>query len=109
VGILVGHITLFAISYGWSNQHPIAEFTWTPKIPNPGKTILFNASASYDPDGNITLYEWDWDNDGVYDESHSTPTATHSWPVEGHYLVTLRVTDSIGLKDTKMKTPCNGT
>ena len=101
VGILVGHITLFAISYGWSNQHPIAEFTWTPKIPNPGKTILFNASESIDYDGNITLYEWDWDNDGVYDESHSISTATHSWSVEGHYPVALRVTDDKGLKSVR--------
>jgi len=33
----------------------------------------------------------------VYDESHSTPTATYSWPVEGHYPVALRVTDDKGL------------
>ena len=76
--------------YNWSNQRPIAKFNWTPKIPSPGKTILFNASDSYDPDGNITKYEWDWDNNGVYDESHSIPTATYSWPVEGHYPVALR-------------------
>lgn len=97
-------ISVLAILYNWSYQHPIAKFNWTPKIPSPGKTILFNASDSYDPDGNITLYEWDWNNNGVYDESYSTPTATHSWPVEGHYLVALRVTDNVGFKGTKLKT-----
>jgi len=106
LGVIPSNIEIYvlAIPYNWQSQRPIAKFNWTPKIPSPGKTILFNASDSYDPDGNITLYEWDWDNDGVYDESHNTPTATYSWPVEGHYPVALRVTDNIGLKGTKIKT-----
>jgi len=78
----------------WSDVLPYARFIWTPKYPKPGTTILFNASKSYDPDGFIILYEWDWDNDGEFDENHTIPTTTHSWTIGGSYSVTLRVTDN---------------
>jgi hypothetical protein len=76
-----------------SNQPPVADFTWTPQYPYVDQSVLFNASASYDPDGVIVLYEWDWNNDGVYEESSAVATATHSWGSSGEYQVTLRVTD----------------
>jgi len=76
------------------NQKPIAEFNWTPLPPEPGEKIIFNASKSYDPDGYITLYEWDWDNDEIYDEkNYSSPIATHIFKEEGYYPVTLCVHD----------------
>ena len=90
---------------GWletGNQPPIAEFTWTPTNPKTGETITFDASSSYDPDGYITSYEWDWDNDGIYETTGVT--ATHSWSVDGNYQVTLRVTDDKGATDTIIKT-----
>ncbi len=77
------------------NELPIAMFNWTPMIPNPGEEIIFNASDSYDPDGFIKLYEWDWDNDGEYDEvNYSSPIARHTYEEPGHYPVTLRVKDN---------------
>ncbi len=87
-----------------TNQHPHPDFTWSPSDPLPGDIILFDASASYDPDGYITLYEWDWDDDGVYEESHTTPTATHSWVSPGSYKVFLRITDNSSLTGKKSKT-----
>jgi hypothetical protein len=75
------------------NQPPVANFTWTPHYPYVNQSVLFDASASSDPDGTIVLYEWDWDNDGVYEENHTTQTATHSWGTSGEYPLTLRVTD----------------
>jgi hypothetical protein len=86
--------------YGDAGHYPHAEFTWTPPNPFPYETVLFNASASYDFDGYITLYEWDWNSDGVYDESSASPTATHSWDNPGSYEVTLRVTDNSSLTGT---------
>jgi hypothetical protein len=83
-----------------TNQPPVALFTWTPYNPNPGITVTFDASSSYDPDGSIVLYEWDWNNDGIYDESHTTHTTTHLWPNTGNYPITLRVTDIDGTTDT---------
>jgi len=76
------------------NVQPVADFSWFPTNPNPGQTTTFDASDSYDPDGNIIEYQWDWNNDGTYDESHSTPTATHSWSDAGYYPVELTVIDN---------------
>jgi subtilisin family serine protease len=85
-------------------SQPTAEFTWTPQNPDLNQTVTFDASASYDPDGTIILYEWDWDHDGVYDESHPSSTATHTWTQEGDYPVTLKVTDVDGIPNTITKT-----
>jgi hypothetical protein len=81
------------------NVAPYARFNWTPAIPEPDEIIEFDATESFDLDGYIILYEWDWDDDGVYDESYSVPTATHSWPAQGFYPVTLRITDDDGEDD----------
>ena len=86
------------------NIPPIADFTWTPSDPSAGESILFDASASYDPDGYIMLYEWDWDHDGVYDESHTTATTTHVWMIPGSYNVSLRITDNATVTSIKTKT-----
>jgi parallel beta-helix repeat protein len=86
------------------NQYPVANFNWTPKNPKINEMITFNASSSYDPDGNIANYEWDWNSDGVYDESHTIPATTHTWSVSGSYYVTLKVTDNGELANFITKT-----
>jgi len=58
------------------------------------ETITFDASDSYDPDGTIDQYAWDWDNDGIYDDSSVTPSFVHSWASVGNYTVVLRVIDN---------------
>ncbi|HDO19657.1 MAG TPA: PKD domain-containing protein, partial [Thermoplasmatales archaeon] len=88
---------------GGGNQPPVADFSWEPEVPKPSEEVTFDASNSYDPDGTIVSYEWDWDNDGVYDEIHDNPIATHSWSSQGDYIVTLRVTDNDGATDTTTK------
>jgi hypothetical protein len=93
-----------AYVFGKENAPPIAEFNLTPPNPTAYHQTTFNASASYDPDGTITSYEWDWNNDGVYDETHSTPLTTHVWTSAGSYPVSLRVTDDGGVASTIIKT-----
>ena len=83
---------------------PIAQFQWIPILPNPGEMILFNASESIDFDGNITLYEWDWNSDGEFDENHTNYTTTHSWAEDGYYPVTLKITDNDNGTDSITKT-----
>jgi hypothetical protein len=94
-------LTALAIPYYWI--YPYVFFNWTPEIPVPSEMIYFNASESFDTDGNITLYEWDWNNDGIYDVKHTYPTAKYSWLSSGRYSVTLRVTDNSSLNMTKTK------
>lgn len=61
-----------------------------------GKSIYFDAAGSYDPDGTLVLYEWDFDSDGVFDVSSAEPTATHVYDDPYADSVILRVTSSDG-------------
>jgi PKD repeat protein len=61
----------------------------------PEVTVYFDASASYDPDGKIVQYDWDFDADGIFDHtSHSTPYAEQTFHYNGDYSVVLKVTDN---------------
>jgi PKD repeat protein len=75
-------------------QLPIASFTYTPENPVVGETITFDASGSYDPDGTIMKYEWDFGNGDIIDTTE--PIITHSYALAGDYTVNLKVTDDDG-------------
>ena len=84
------------ITYG--NQAPTASFTYSPDIPTPNEIISFNASASYDSDGWIVRYSWDFGDGNV--TSVTNPIITHSYPLDGTYTVELTVTDDSDLTGT---------
>lgn len=63
------------------------------------ETSVFDGSDSYDPDGGIVLYEWDFDGDGTYDENSTFQTVAYSYSTLGNFSIRLRVTDNFGLKD----------
>jgi hypothetical protein len=73
---------------------------------NEGDIVELNGSASYDSDGIIESYEWDFDSsDGLWWETGATPdatdsTATYIYGDDGKYTMTLRVTEDKGGKDT---------
>lgn len=81
---------------------PSAAFTYSPSNPSPNDTLMFDASASSDPDNDIQSYEWDFTSDGTVDATGET--ASHSYSSGGEYTVTLTVTDSDGLTTTTQKT-----
>ena len=62
---------------------------------NLNQDIHLDGSCSFHPDltRTIVLYEWDLDNDGVYDTTGVEATIAGGFPAEGHYPVILRVTD----------------
>ncbi len=105
VGLFVGEIEVDAITFPYDVSdwmlYPRANFTWAPSTPAPEENVFFNASTSHDDDGYITLYEWDWNNDSIYEESSPFPTTTHLWTASGAYPITLRVTDDTALTATK--------
>ena len=77
---------------------PVAIFTESDDHPLVNETVTFNASSSYDPDGNIVKFEWNWEGDGNYDfDAGTSPIATHAYGQPGIYYPTLRVTDNDGL------------
>jgi PKD repeat protein len=70
-----------------------ASFTYSPKAPVIGEEITFDASSSYDTDGYIVSYNWDF-GDG---SSAQGPVVTHAYTEAGKHTVTLVVTNSEGL------------
>jgi PKD repeat protein len=80
-------------------QPPVASFTFSPTSPLVDETVTFDASASYDPDGTIVSYDWDF-GDGLSDTGE---IVTHAYSAAGTYTVTLTVTDNDGLTDTITK------
>lgn len=81
-----------------ADQGPVASFVYSPDIPTPGESILFDASLSYDLYGSIVSYAWDF-GDGAAVVMMG-PTITHSYPLDGNYTVELIVTDNNGLTGT---------
>jgi PKD repeat protein len=60
-----------------------------------GEPIFFDASESYDSDGTIKNYQWDFGDD-ITSSGEST---SHSYSAVGNYRVTLTVTDDKGKSD----------
>jgi PKD repeat protein len=83
------------------NKLPTAQFKFSPAYPERGDQITFNARTSYDPDGEITSYLWDFNGDGEMDETGITPSYTFDTP--GTHTVMLKVTDDKGAIDTTYK------
>jgi len=73
------------------NDAPIADIDG-PYSGNMYQEIEFDASGSKDYDGYIVNYEWDFNNDGVYETSGIKPTYT--WYGVGDYTINLRVKDN---------------
>jgi PKD repeat protein len=77
-------------------QSPSPFFIYYPTTPEPGEEVIFFAYHSFDIDGNITRYLWDF-GDGSSGEGMNI---THTFTSEGLYTVTLNVTDDSGLSST---------
>lgn len=92
------------------SQDPVA-YAGNWSFIEPGDEVFLSALGSYDPDddvndngridgnetNNLTLYEWDFEGDGIYDwsnESHGN--VPHKYTEEGNFSATLRVTDPDG-------------
>jgi PKD repeat protein len=78
------------------NRQPIALFTANETEVDVGKAINFNASESYDPDGYIVKYFWDF-GDGT---NETGMIVDHAYNEAGNYTVTLTVTDDDGATDS---------
>jgi hypothetical protein len=80
-----------------SNLPPVANANG-PYVGFIGEPITFNGAGSYDPDGTIVNYNWDLDDDGVFDDATGAiPTKTWDAPYSGN--ISLRVTDDNGATD----------
>jgi hypothetical protein len=77
---------------GGTNQDPVAVANISKTQAQTNEVITFDASASYDNDGQITQYLWNF-GDG---NSSSQMTTTHAYSQPNTYTYSLTVTDNQG-------------
>lgn len=73
-------------------------FAWIqgPYVAKVGDPVDIDAAASHAVSGSLTSYEWDFNGDGVYDETGTSPRITHTFTEEFSGVIGLRVTQSDG-------------
>jgi len=75
------------------NRLPEARFTYQPQLPPVHLPIHFDASNSFDPDGGIVSYHWDFGDGGTAEGVK----VSHAFEVpQCEYRVVLTVTDDSG-------------
>ena len=78
---------------------PIALFTPSKTTAMAGESVTFDASTSYDPDG--TIESWTWNFNG---ETDTGEVIQHSFATNGTYIVTLTVKDDENLANSTQVT-----
>ena len=87
----------------WIDPDPIPDlfvlsnFDYSPKYIHPDDEIDFLDSS----EGDIVLWEWDFDGDGIIDSNKKNPIKTYNQ--EGEYQVTLTVTNKGGISNSLSK------
>jgi len=79
---------------------PVSIFTFTSGTILTAVSVSFDGTTSYDPDGTIVGYAWDF-GDG---STGSGGTPTHSYSIAGTYAVKLNVTDNSGSTQVSTQT-----
>jgi parallel beta-helix repeat protein len=77
---------------------PIASFETAPLAPFVNETIAFDATNSYDFDGSIVSYAWDFGDGNA--TTVTVPEIDHFYIKPGTYNASLTVTDNEGLNNT---------
>ncbi len=85
-----------SIKYINIGASPFARFTYSPKMPSTGEKIFFDASESWDNNGEIVKYHWSYidsrEPNKVVDMGYNK-TITYIWNKQGYYTVKLTVID----------------
>jgi len=79
-------------SGGSTNQPPVAKTQFSKTLAKVNEAITFDASQSFDPDGQITQYLWDFGDN----TSSNQKVATHAYARTGNFSPKLTVTDDKG-------------
>ena len=89
--LLMGVLVL-VVGCGLLNSSPTAIFTASPSVGTAPLTVNFNASGSFDTDGEIVSYNWEFGDSGV----GSGSTTSHTYQSVGTYTARLTVYDDSG-------------
>ena len=81
---------------------PSASFDFSPQLPWVSSTVTLNASSSYDSDGAIITYRWDFGDDNITEASDSV--ISHVYQAPGSFTVNLTIFDNDGFTNSISKT-----
>ena len=84
-----------------NNQDPTAAFTFAPAGGTAPQAVGFDARGSFDPDGDIVGYNWDFGDS----TTGGGPTPIHVYTQAGIYAPTLTVADDSGGSDVNVGGP----
>jgi glucose/arabinose dehydrogenase/PKD repeat protein len=112
---------LYRIDYSAGARSPVAKATASKIDGLTPLSVEFDASQSFDPDGDALTYAWDFNADGTTDSTEVK--ATHVYENVGRFTAQLKVTDSTGKEGfanieitagnsrpkVSIETPLNGT
>lgn len=82
-------------------EAPVLEYR-SPINAYAGQEVIFDASASYDPDGEIAWYSFDF-GDGAQASRSPEPVASHTWSEAGRYTTRVTVIDDAGGKASEFR------
>ena len=85
---------------GGSNQDPVAIASANPENGNTPLFVQFDSGGSYDPDGTIAAFAWDF-GDG---DTSNDANPSHTYVDAGTYNAVLTVTDDLGATDSAIVT-----
>ncbi len=88
-------------SDGDANKPPTARFTMRPESPRALETVLFDARGSFDPDGGVALFTWDFGDETTF--TVNQPEVLHFFRAVGDLIVNLTVTDDRGANGSAAK------
>jgi len=90
-----GNKDYFPLMYPWGEQRPVANYSYFEEYGG----YVFNGSNSYDRDGEVISYEWDF-GDGSTDNGI---VVSHAFNDSGEYDVILTITDDEGYNGNHTK------
>ena len=103
-------IGVYGLSATWlepGNKPPIADASLSSSLSydyqlQPSEVVSFNGSLSYDPDGVLVRYLWNFAD--VYPSTSGDPITTHRYRAPGIYKPVLTVTDDRGASSSALLT-----
>ncbi len=97
----MGGVNSTTATFSVINRPPVAQFTYYPHNPKPNENVSF-ISQSYDPDGNIVKYIWNFGDGTVINTTNNT-VVYHNYTYPGYYTVTLTVFDNYNISNSTLK------
>ena len=107
-GFCAGLAAILVITGCWflGNLNPVASFTATPSNGTSVLSVEFDATDSFDPDGTIAEYHWDF-GDGQTASQTTFAVFTHNYTNTQSdsvvFTAILTVIDNVGAEDTEAR------